>query len=95
MDEDIKARWAKVSALRKSYPGAPLPANWGSMGFNVTTPVTQAAQAQIPQFFNFIQSSSGVSQATFQAPASVEGNTTLFNLPKTVGFPPKFLEAYG
>ena len=60
MDEDIKARWAKVSALRKSYLGAPLPANWGSMGFNVTTPVTQAAQAQIPQFFNFLQSSSGV-----------------------------------
>ena len=38
MDEDIQARWAKVSALRKSYPGAPPPANWGSMGFNVTTP---------------------------------------------------------
>ena len=95
MDEDIQARWAKVSALRKSYPGAPPPANWGSMGFNVTTPMTQAAQAQIPQFFNFIGSSSGVSQAAIQAPASVEGNTTLFNLPKTVGFPPELLEVYG
>ena len=61
----------------------------------MTTPMTQAAQAQIPQFFNFIGSSSGVSQAAIQAPTSVEGNTMLFNLPKTVGFPPKLLEAYG
>ena len=95
MDEDIQARWAKVSALRKSYPGAPPPENWGSMGFNVTTPMTRVAQAQIPQFFNFIGSNSGVSEAAIQAPASVEGNATLFNLPKTVGFPPELLEVYG
>ena len=67
MDEDIQARWAKVSALRKSYLGPPPPANWGSMGFNVTTLVTQAAQAQIPQLFNFIGSSSGVSQAAIRS----------------------------
>ena len=38
---------------------------------------------------------SGVSQAAIQVPASVEENASLFNLPKTVGFPPKLLEAYG
>ena len=57
--------------------------------------MTQATQAQIPQFFNFIGSSSGVPQAAVQAPASVEGNTTIFNLPKTVGFPPQLLDKYG
>ena len=94
MDEDIQARWAKVSALRKSYPGAPPPVNWGSQGFNVTAQVAQDPQAKIPQFFNFIGSSSGVSQAASPIPANVEENVSIFNLPKTVGIPPKLLEVY-
>ena len=44
-----------MSTLRKSYLGAPPPANWGSQGFNVSTNV-QRSQARIPQFFNFIGS---------------------------------------
>ena len=59
MDADIQAKWANVSALRKSYPGAPPPANWGSMGFNASTSVVQDSQARIPQFFNFMGSSAG------------------------------------
>ena len=54
MDEDIQARWAKISPLRKSYPGAPPPANWGSMGFNASTSVVQDSQVGIPQFFNLL-----------------------------------------
>ena len=73
--------------LRKSYPGAPPPVNWGSMGFNASTSVVQDSQARIPQFFNFIRSSSGVSQAAVQVPASVEENVSIFNLPKIVGIP--------
>ena len=37
----------------------------------------------------------GVSQAEIQVPASVEENVSIFNLPKTVGVPPKLLEVYG
>ena len=87
MDADIQARWANVSVLRKSYPGAPPLANWGSMGFNASTSVVQDSQARIPQFFNFMGSSSGVSQAAIQVPANVEGNVSIFNLPKTMEFP--------
>ena len=74
MDANIQARWANVSALRKSYPGAPPQANWGSMGFNASTSVVQDSQTRIPQFFNYIGSSSSVSHATIQVPASVEEN---------------------
>ena len=95
MDADIQARWGNVSVLRKSYPGAPPAANWGSMGFNASTSVVQDSQARIPQNFNFMVSSSGVSQAAIQVPANVEGNVSIFNLPKTVGVPPKLLEVYG
>ena len=28
MDAEIQAKWASLSALRKSYPGAPPPTNW-------------------------------------------------------------------
>ena len=55
VDASIQSRWAKLSALRKPYPGAPPPTNWGSQGFNVSTDV-QDSQAKIPQFFNFIGS---------------------------------------
>ena len=58
MDAEIHAKWAKLSAFGKSYPGAPPPANWGSQGFNVSMNV-QDFQAKIPQFFNFIGSSVG------------------------------------
>ena len=95
MNEDIQARWAKVSALRKPYPSAPPPVNWGSQGLNVTAQMTQDSQAKIPQFFNFIGSSSGVSQAASPIPANVEENVSIFNLPQTVGLPPKLLEVYG
>ena len=57
--------------------------------------VVQDSQARTPQLFNFIGSSSGVSQAPIQVAASVEENASLFNLPKMVGFPPKLLEVYG
>ena len=53
------------------------------------------SQAHIPQFFNFIGSSSGVSQAANQVPASGEENVSIFDLPKIVGIPPKLLEVYG
>ena len=46
MDIDIQARWANVSALKKSYPGTPPPANWGSLGFNASTSVVQDSQAR-------------------------------------------------
>ena len=48
MDADIQARWANLSALRKSYMGAPPPTNWGSQGFNVSTSVAQDFPAKIP-----------------------------------------------
>ena len=64
------------------------------MGFNVSTSVVQDSQARIPQLFNFIASSSDVSQAAIQVPASVEENVSIFNLPKTMGIPPKLLEVY-
>ena len=57
IDANLQAKWANLSALRKPYPGAPPPSNWGSMGFNVSTSVVQDSQARIPQFFNFIGSS--------------------------------------
>ena len=62
MDADIQAKWANLSALRKSYPGAPPPANWGSQGFNVSTSVAQDSQAKIPKFFNFVGSSDADAQ---------------------------------
>ena len=72
MDEDLQTKWANISGLRKSYPGTPPPANWGSQGFTVSTSVAQDSQAKIPQFFNFVGSSSGVCQAEIQVPASDE-----------------------
>ena len=68
VDEDIQAKWAKVSTLRKSYPGAPPLVNWGSQGFNVTALVTQDPQAKIPQFFNFIGSNTGTIHAATEIP---------------------------
>ena len=94
MDESIQAKWAKLLALRKSYAGAPLPANCVPEGFNVSKSAVQASEATTPQFFNFIGSSSGMPQDTVQKPANMEGNTSIFNLPQTVGFPPKLLDAY-
>ena len=58
-------------------------------------PHIQGPQAKIPQFFNFIGSSSGVSQAASPIPANVEENVSIFNLPQTMGLPPKLLEVYG
>ena len=43
MDEAMKAKWAKFSAMRA----------------NVSTSAVQAPQATIPQFFNFIGSNAG------------------------------------
>ena len=71
MDADIQARWANLSALRKSYPGAPPPANWGSQGFNVSTSVAQDSQAKIPQFFNFIGSNADDAQAVKKTSVNV------------------------
>ena len=103
LNKQLVNQWTKIykpDALKSQHSGNHILVHLhqqtgGSMGFNVTTPVTQATQAQIPQFLNFIGSSSGVPQAAVQAPASVEGNTTIFNLPKTVGFPPQLLDEYG
>ena len=84
MDANIQARWANVSALRKSYPSAPLPANWGSMGFNVSTSVVQDSQACTSQFFNFIGSSAGNEQSLRKAPANISvPHSTPITYPET------------
>ena len=71
MDADIQAKWVSLSALRKSYPGAPPPTNWVPQGVNVLTSVVQASQATIPQFFNFIESSAGNVQLVKKTIANV------------------------
>ena len=81
MDETRQAKWAKLSALRKSYPGAPPPANWVPEGFNVSSAV-QVSQATIPQFFNFVGSSSGMPPLAVQTSTSMEQNTSNFDLPQ-------------
>ena len=48
----------------------------------------------IPQFFNFIGSSSGMPPPAVQTSTSMEQNTSKFDLPQTVGFPPALLEIY-
>ena len=68
MDAEIQAKWASLSALRKSYPGAPPPANWVPQGVNVSTSAVQSSQATIPQFFNFIGSNAGNVLVTTGAP---------------------------
>ena len=69
MDASIQAKWAKLPALRKPYPSAPPLANWGSQGFNVSTNV-QDSQANIPQFFNFIESSAENVHAAIEVPVT-------------------------
>ena len=93
MDETRQSDWAKLSALRKSYPGAPPPVNWVPEGLNVSLAV-QVSQATIPQFLNFVGSSSGMPLPTIQTSTSMEQNTSNFDLPQKVGFPPKLLETY-
>ena len=93
MDETRQSDWAKLSALRKSYPGAPPPANSVPEGFNVSSAV-QVSQATIPKFFNFVGSSSGMPPPTIQPATSMEQNTSKFDLPQTVEFPPSLLETY-
>ena len=94
MEAEIQARWANLSALKKSYLGAPPPANWVPKGMNVSKFAVQDSQATIPQFFNFVGSSSGMPQLIVQPPATMEKNTSIFNLPQTVGFPPTLLDTY-
>ena len=65
--------WARFSTLKESYPGAPPPANWFIEGLNVIS-AAQVSQATIPQFFNFIGSSSGVMPPTFQISTGMEQN---------------------
>ena len=71
MDEAIKAKWAELTALKKSYPGAPPPANWFPEGLNVTS-AAQVSQATIPQFFTFIGSSSGMRPPAVQTFTGME-----------------------
>ena len=85
MDETRRSDWAKLSALRKSYPGAPPPANWVPEGLNVSSAV-QVSQATIPQFFNFVGSSSGMPPPIMQTSTSMEQNPLMKDLPQTVGF---------
>ena len=94
MEAEIQARWSNLSPLKKSYLGAPPPANWVPEGINVSKSAVQDSQATIPQFFNFIGSTSGIPQPTVQPPANMERNTSIFNLPQTVGFPPSLLDTY-
>ena len=55
----MHAEWVTVQALKKPYPGAPLPPiTMGSKGFNVGSS-GQDSQARIPQFFNFVGSNAG------------------------------------
>ena len=94
MEAEIQARWANLPPLKKSYPGAPPPANWVPEGINVSKSAVQDSQATLPQFFNFIGSSSGISQPIVQPPANVDKTTSIFDIPNTVGFPPALLETY-
>ena len=66
----------------------PPPANWVPEGFNVSKSAVQASQATIPQFFNFVGSSSGMPQFAVQTPASMERNTSFLISPIQLGFPP-------
>ena len=93
MEDTRQSDWARLSALKKSYPGAPPPVNWFPEGLNVTSAV-QVSQATIPQFFNFIGSSSGMMPPTVQMSTGMEQNTSIPDLSQTVGFPPKLLETY-
>ena len=83
----------RLSTLKKSYPGAPPPANWFPEGLNVIS-AAQVSQATIPQFFNFIGSSSGMMPPTVQISTGMEQNTSVPDLYQTVVFPPKLLETY-
>ena len=59
----MHAEWVTVQALKKPYPGAPLPpVIMGWKGFNVGSS-GQDSQARIPQFFNFVGSSDADAQA--------------------------------
>ena len=94
MDESIQARWANLSALRKSYPCAPPPANWVPEGFNVSKSAVQDSQAIIPQFFNFVGSSSGMPQITVQKPANMKRkNFNILISPGPLGFPLALLDS--
>ena len=75
MDVSIQAKWAKLFALRKSYPGAPPPTNWVSQGFNVSMNV-QDSQAKIPQFFNFIGSRTDEVQAANKTSVNVSASSS-------------------
>ena len=58
-DARLHAEGVTVQALKKPYPGAPLPpVTMGSQGFNIGSS-GQDSQARIPQFFNFIGSNAG------------------------------------
>ena len=70
MDAGLHAEWVTVQALKKPYPGAPLPSvTMGSKGFNVGSS-GQDSQAQIPQFFNFIGSNAGNKTPSVNVPAN-------------------------
>ena len=92
MEDTRQSDWARLSALRKSYPGAPPPVNWFPEG-NVIS-AAQVSQATLPQFFNFVGSSSGMMPPTVQKSAGMEQNTSIPDFAQTVGFPPTLLETY-
>ena len=77
MEAEIQARWANLSPLKKSNPGAPPPANWVPEGINVSKSAVQDSQATIPQFFNFNGSSSGIPQPAM--PATYKYGQDYFN----------------
>ena len=67
--------------------------NWFPEGLNVTSEV-QVSQATIPQFFNFIGSSSGMMPPTVQMSTGMEQNTSIPDFSQIVGFSPTLLETY-
>ena len=65
-----------VQALKKPYPGAPLPlVTMGSKGFNVSSS-GQDSQARIPQFFNFVGSNAGDGHTVNKSPVNVSATSS-------------------
>ena len=73
----MHAEWVTVQALKKPYPGAPLPpVTMGSKGFNVGSS-GQDFQARIPQFFNFVGSNVGNEHAVNKTPVNLSATTSM------------------
>ena len=93
MEDTRQSDLDRFYALKNSYPGAPPPMSWFTEGLNVTS-AAQASQATLPQFFNFIGSSSGMMPPTVQKSTGMEQNISIPDFSQIVGFSPPLLEMY-